>query len=555
MPTHRLDLTIRTACGSREMLRPAAVGTLPLPTSSLRGVPLLRTLVRSFRFPDPVVPDGSSSETLPGAARSGRKRAAQTLPDAFPLRDRLYYALQPPIEAWLQNGLIPLPMEPFPYQAQGIAFLVPRSSALLGDEMGLGKTMQAIVATRVLLGTGLARRVLVVCPKPLVTNWVREFETWAGDVPTLIVEGSTRKRHALWEVPQVPVKIVNYELLSRDYDFLRQMQQEFDLVVIDEAQRIKNEHSQTARAVRSLSRRRSWALTGTPLENRPEDLVSIFSFVQPGLLEDVPTLARLREQTEPFLLRRKKEQVLTQLPPKFVRDTQIDLTAAQRESYAAAEQDGVLRLNELGDAITIQNVFELVLRLKQICNFDPATGESAKLEQLRTDMEEIAASGRKALIFSQWVSTLERLGGELADYCPLAFHGGVPSAQRGKVLERFRDDPNCHALLLTYGAGSVGLNLQFAQYVFLFDRWWNPAVEDQAINRVHRVGQTEPVFITRFVTTGTIEERIIEVLDHKRALINAVVPGTDAPRSLSLVEEDVFRLFDIQARPRRALAA
>jgi SNF2 family DNA or RNA helicase len=246
--------------------------------------------------------------------------------------------------------------------------------------------------------------------------------------------------------------------------------------------------------------------------------------------------------------------VLDQLPPKVVRDTQIDLTAAQRETYEAAERDGVLRLNNLGDAISIQNVFELVLRLKQICNFDPATGESAKVDQLRTDMEEIAASGRKALIFSQWVNTLRRLAAELKDYHPLEFHGGLSAGERNRVVEEFRNDPDRHALLLSYGAGSVGLNLQFAQYVFLFDRWWNPAVEDQAINRVHRIGQTQPVVITRFVTHGTIEERIIEVLDHKRAIMNEVVPGSTPVRGHGLSEEDIFRLFDIRVRPRRAAA-
>jgi SNF2 family DNA or RNA helicase len=269
----------------------------------------------------------------------------------------------------------------------------------------------------------------------------------------------------------------------------------------------------------------------------------------------VPELDRLRELTQPLVLRRLKEQVLEQLPPKFVRDTQIDLSAAQRETYEAAERDGVLRLNELGDAISISNVFELILRLKQICNFDPATGESAKLEQLGTDLEEIAASGRKALIFSQWVETLQRLSRELADYRPLEFHGGLSSNERNRVVEQFRCDPGRHALLLSYGAGSVGLNLQFAQYVFLFDRWWNPAVEDQAINRVHRIGQTEPVFVTRFVATETIEDRIIEVLDRKRALMNEVVPGTAPAKKLRLNEEEIFSLFDIRVRPRRAAAA
>ncbi len=537
------------------------VHALPdLCSESLR-VSTLRARVRSFRFPDPVVSEvAASRETSTASPSAVLNRPRRQLPSTPPelglsLRDRVFFTLQPTVETWLRDGAIHLPAQPFAYQAQGIAFLVPRESALLGDEMGLGKTMQAIVAIRMLLGSGLVRRVLLICPKSIVSNWVREFRSWSGDVPTLVIEGTTRRRHALWELPHMPVKIVNYELLARDSDFVERANIEFDLAVLDEAQRIKNEHSQTAQAARSLRRARSWALTGTPLENRPEDLISIFSFIEPGLIRGTPSLSQLRDQTQPYILRRLKEQVLDQLPPKVIRDTHLDLTPAQRATYEAAENDGVFRLNELGDSISISNVFELVLRLKQICNFDPATQESAKLDQLATDMEEIAASGRKALIFSQWVETLKRLSKNLADYHPLEFHGGLSTNERNRVIEKFRTDPDCHALLLSYGAGAVGLNLQFAQYVFLFDRWWNPAVEDQAINRVHRIGQKEPVFVTRYLATQTIEERIIEVLDRKRAMMNEVVPGTEPARSLGLEEEDIFNLFNIRVRPRRTAAA
>lgn len=536
-----------------------------LNTEVLR-IALVRTRIRSFRFPDPVIGEiaGPQVAASPPAEPRDRIRlrgAAQhrtTLVDdeqGLSLRDRVFYALQPPVETWLADRSIHLPAQPFPYQAHGIAFLVAHGSALLGDEMGLGKTMQAIVALRMLLGSGMVRQSLLACPKSLVTNWVMEFRAWAGDVTPLVIEGSTRRRHALWELPQMPVKIVNYELLQRDADFVTEAKLNFDLVILDEAQRIKNEQSQTARAARSLSRRRSWALTGTPLENRPEDLISILSFIKPGLVRGTPSLDQLRDLTQPHLLRRLKEQVLDQLPPKIIRDAHLDLTPAQRTSYDAAEQDGVLRLNELGDSITISNVFELILRLKQVCNFDPATQDSAKLDLLCSDMEEIAASGRKALIFSQWVETLQKISAKLSDYHPLEFHGRLSKQQRNRVIDEFRTNPKRHALLLSYGAGAVGLNLQFAQYVILFDRWWNPAVEDQAINRVHRIGQTEPVFVTRYMATQTIEERIIEVLERKRAMMHEVVPGTEPVQRLRLEEEDIFKLFDIRVRPRRSVAA
>src|SRR5262245_22206361 len=191
------------------------------------------------------------------------------------------------------------------------------------------------------------------------------------------------------------------------------------------------------------------------------------------------------------------------------------------------------------------------MRLKQICNFDPLTGESAKLEQLLTDMEEVADSGRKAIVFSQWVEPLQVLAKALAPYGALQYHGKIPQADRTPTLDRFCKDPDCHVLLMSYGTGSVGLNLQFANYVFLFDRWWNPAVEDQAINRAHRIGQRHPVTVTRFLSEGTIEQRIADILEVKRKLFNDLLAAADKPEARGLSEDEIFGLFDIKSRPKR----
>jgi SNF2 family DNA or RNA helicase len=327
----------------------------------------------------------------------------------------------------------------------------------------------------------------------------------------------------------------------------------FDVVVLDEAQRIKNRESKTAQVVRGLHRQRSWALTGTPIENKPDDLVNLFAFVDPGRVPPETPAKQLRAVTCDCILRRVKEDVLTDLPPKIIRDAEVELTPPQRQAYALAEKEGVIRLNALGDTISVQHVFELVLRLKQICNFDPLTGESAKLERLVADIDEVAESGRKAIVFSQWVEPLEVIARALGDAGPLLFHGRIPPRDRQAILDRFRSDADKHVLLMSYGTGSVGLNLQFANYVFLFDRWWNPAVEDQAINRAHRIGQTEPVIVTRFVTQGTIETKIAEVLEKKRQLFNELIGQNEAPR-VGMTEEEIFRLFDLEARPRRLAA-
>jgi SNF2 family DNA or RNA helicase len=187
------------------------------------------------------------------------------------------------------------------------------------------------------------------------------------------------------------------------------------------------------------------------------------------------------------------------------------------------------------------------MRLKQICNFDPASGASSKLQRLESDLEEVAASGHKGIIFSQWVTTLKFLSRNLREHRPLEYHGQVPQQRRSTVLSRFREDPHRHVLLISYGVGSVGLNLQFADYVFLFDRWWNPAVEDQAINRAHRIGATGPVTVTRFVSLGTIEERIDGILRKKRELFETILSQTGEPHNLGLTRDDLFALFNLPA--------
>jgi SNF2 family DNA or RNA helicase len=479
----------------------------------------------------------------------------QPTPDTVLFKDRLLYLLQPPIEQMFVGKQVTVPFPPYPYQLEGVAFLMPRHAALLADEMGLGKTVQTILALRLMLQAGLVRRALLVCPKPLVFNWCRELRSWADDLPFEVIGGPLAARRTAWRVSSAPLKIVNYEVLTRDVEIVDADDVRFDLVVLDEAQRVKNRESKTAQAARCLRRSRSWALTGTPIENKPEDLVNLFAFIDPDRVPPDTPAKELPKLTAECILRRVKEEVMKDMPPKIVQDVALELTAAQRESYNLAETEGVIRLNGLGQTITVQHVFELVMRLKQICNFDPLTGESAKLERLTADVAEVAESGRKAIVFSQWVGPLEQMAGVLEQYGAMLYHGKVPQAERVPILDLFKSDPTKHVLLMSYGTGSVGLNLQFTNYVFLFDRWWNPAVEDQAINRAHRLGQTETVFVKRFVTQETIEGRIAEVLERKRRLFEELIGQNGPPSQLGLSEDEIFGLFDIKARPRRSLAA
>jgi SNF2 family DNA or RNA helicase len=195
--------------------------------------------------------------------------------------------------------------------------------------------------------------------------------------------------------------------------------------------------------------------------------------------------------------------------------------------------------------LTIKHVFELVLRLKQICNFDPSTKSSSKIERLKADMDEVAASGQKAIVFSQWVDTLQVIGKELPEHNPLEYHGRIPSKQRDPILQEFKENPKRNVLLMSYGAGAVGLNLQFCRYVFLFDRWWNPAIEDQAINRAHRIGAAGSVTITRMIMSGTIEQRIHEILEEKRELFREILSDGDEPSRRGLSKDEIFGLFNL----------
>ena len=556
--------------------RPTCCRPLSFVFPSVRtiSIPIVRPTVQvqSFAFPD-VSPLPTNVRSAPGEEQGVRagdlgKRDALTLAlsqeerepmdlasadsrtrikppaDVIKLADRLQYVLQPSLESLLAEGSLAFPFRPFPFQFEGVAFLYPRKAAILADEMGLGKTMQAITAIRLLLRRGHVQSVLLICPKPLVTNWRREFGVWAPEVPVMIVEGDQAKRRWQWQLPHVPLRIANYELLLRDRNLLAD--RHFDLVVLDESQRIKNRQSSTNEVVCSISRKRNWALTGTPVENSADDLLGIFEFLAPGFLSPEMKPRSIGRTIGDHVLRRTKDQVLRDLPPKLLHDEPLELTAEQRESYRLAEEEGIVRLTEMGDGATIQHVFELVLRLKQICNFDPLTGASAKLERIEADLEEIAQSGRKAILFSQWVGTLKKLADRLARFGPLEYHGKIPSARRDAVIERFRNDRSRHVLLMSYGAGGVGLNLQFVNYVFLFDRWWNPAVEDQAINRAHRIGVDGPVTVTRFLMLDTIEERIDRVLQEKRELFDMIFSGAEGRRKLGLTQSELFGLFKLR---------
>lgn len=481
------------------------------------------------------------------------------------LADRLRMLLVVPLESLLPgpNTAIDWAGNLLPYQLEGVLTLMKRDRVLLADDMGLGKTVQAVAAIRLLCRQRIIERTLLVVPASLREQWRREIALWAPELRTMVVSGTATERSWQWTA-DAHITIVSYETLRSDFTPNPESpprRRVWDLVVLDEAQRIKNRDAGTSQACKQLSRRRSWALTGTPLENHLDDLASILEFVD--VVEGVDDLhympnSAMLERHRQLQLRRRKIDVLPDLPPKHVVTLAIPLLPTQQETYQRAEREGVMELRDRGAELKIQHVLELVLRLKQICNFCSRTGESAKIDDIRNRMETLVAEGHRALVFSQFTDEIfgvEAVRRALKSYQPLTYTGSMSSDERNFVIQRFKAQPQHHALILSLRAGGVGLNLQEASYVFHLDRWWNPATERQAEDRTHRMGQVYPVTVFKYVAIGTIEERIQSILSEKQRLFDEVVDDVSLDLETGLNQSELFGLFGLEAQGPRVKQA
>lgn len=415
-----------------------------------------------------------------------------------------------------------LPAPLHDYQWDGVAFLHRSRAALLADEMGLGKTVQTAVAIELLLnGRSDVNRVLIVAPASLTTNWMAELETWAPSVTAWLVQGNAKARQAFYLLP-VPVLVNSYEQIRSD-GLDRIPADTFDLVILDEAQRIKNRNSTTALACRLLPRKRAWALSATPLENDSGDVNSILSFLDPGTRTNV-SAGRLRNSLQTMMLRRLKRDVRSELPPVILQDLKIELTAPQRMAY---DEIWTGRTEAIGGASGDIGpvLLGLLTRLKIVCNVDEIENVSSKFDALQTIVEGVEP-GARILVFSQFVKTLQWIS-ERLELSHDLLTGSMSAAERQAAIHRFRTLAPPRALLVSLRAGGVGLNLGEATHVVLFDRWWNPAVERQAIYRAHRFDREQPLHVVRFLVQDSIEERVAEILDQKERLFDDVVEDVE----------------------------
>ena len=496
-----------------------------------------------------------------GSAATGPANPDDLLPPApggpppESLISRLWRVLASPWPPLLPGpgSVVEWPGELMPFQLEGVQALLESRQILLADDMGLGKTLQVIVALRVLFLRREIESALVVAPSSVLDQWRRELLKWAPDLKAMVVRGSVADRSWQWATP-VHVALVSYDTLRSDFSNSPVSPvgcRTWDVVVSDEAQRIKNRNP-TSEAVRGLRRRRSWALTGTPVENDEEELASIMEFVDhedgegPRRYSAGPVL---RSRHRELQLRRRKEDVLEDLPPKIVAKIPVELGPAQRRSYDRAEQEGIVHLRELGRDVRVQHVLELITRLKQICNAEPETGESVKFEEIRGRVETLADEGNRALVFSQYRTSgfgVEAVAHALREFRPLTFTGAQSPEERRDIINRFRRDDEHKVLVVSLRAGGVGLNLQEASYVFHLDRWWNPAVERQAEDRSHRYGQTVPVHVFKYSCVNTIEERIDRILERKQELFDELVDDVSIDLSSVLTARELFGLFGLE---------
>ena len=557
---------------SLEEVRPALVTA-----ASVTAVALCAAPASNLTIPRTAIPYGpagsvtvadidilarSPAPTVRAPAGRGPTTATTQPPateDALPLWKRLAYVLQPPAELLLSpQGPLEWPAELFPFQRVGIQALYEREALLLADDMGLGKTIQVIGALRLLFHHRKIDSALVLARAGLLSQWRKEFHAWAPELRVLVVHGRADERTWLWNA-EAHVFLTSYETLRSDFTqnpASPPRRREWGVVVLDEAQAIKNRDTEVSRKCKQLLRQRSWAVTGTPLENTVEELASVLEFVRPlheG--ESAPALSpgpALLQRHQAVQVRRKKAEVLPDLPPKVVSSLSLPLGAAQRESYDRAEREGVIHLREKSETIRIEHVLELITRLKQICNFCPSTSQSAKLDDVRYRLETLTAEGHRAIVFSQFTDDVygcESLALALVSYRPLVYTGALSTGERDAVIREFKENPDRQLLILSLRAGGQGLNLQDASYVFHFDRWWNPAVEHQAEDRSHRMGQTFPVNVYKYTCEDTIEERIDQILRDKQMLFDELVDDVSIDLGARLTQEDLFALFDLKPPP------
>ena len=429
---------------------------------------------------------------------------------------------------------------------------------ILADEMGLGKTIQTIT----FLLSKKGKKSLVITPTSLIHNWKNEFEKFAPSLRVGIAHSLKKEREkVISSIEEYDVILTTYGSLRNDLDKYEEIN--FDYCIIDEAQNIKNPTAMSTDAVKSIKANNRFALTGTPIENNLLELWSIFDFIMPGYLyniskfnaifiKDESHIENLKMMIKPFILRRTKKQVIKELPDKIEKQFLVELNKDQRKIYGVYVEEIQRKLKDNKDIKDKITVLSYLTKLRQLC-LDPSVilddykGKSAKTEACLEIIEEYTEQNNKILIFSQFTSVLKNIGKKLSknkiEYSYL--DGQTKAVDRIKLVDEFNESDQKKVFLISLKAGGTGLNLTSANTVIHFDPWWNPSVENQASDRAHRIGQKQVVEVIKLIAKGTIEEKIVQLQDSKKQLIDDMIDGNLSDGSVlkSLSDEELLNLF------------
>jgi len=450
------------------------------------------------------------------------------------------------------------------YQKAGFQWLKMLSKyklhGILADEMGLGKTVQAL---SVLSETPADRVSLVICPKTLLYNWAAEIEKFHTNIPYQIYEGSKPERIRFLQNPNVRLFIISYSLVLNDISELSKLN--FHWIVLDEAQHIKNVTAQRTSAIKKLKADYRLALSGTPIENDATELWSIMDFLMPGYLGSVNKFkqeyvseyplpearAKLNRLAAPFILRRIKKDVLFELPEKQEQVSWCKLNAVQEKLYLqileAVKQSIFPAEDKDASQVNFIHVLSALTKLRQVCNHPALVNPdirtdleiSAKTEQLMELVDEALESGHKILVFSQFVEMLKLIRPYFDEHKIVYEYLDGTTKDRQKHINRFNDDPKVKVFLISLKTGGTGLNLTSADTVILIDPWWNPMIENQAIDRTHRIGQTRKVQVFRLITKGTVEEKIIALQQNKLELFQNIID--EGQSMIKIMDENTLK--------------
>lgn len=409
----------------------------------------------------------------------------------------------------------------YPFQREGVDWLHSSPSRLLADDMGLGKTVQTIFGVRHGFSEHLFQNVLVLCPKSLVLNWLAEFRKWAPELLALALSPPTKVADQVWDkaLDNSHVVIANYEQIREAKKLVHGRR--FDLVVADEAHRLRNATSQIVQGFKYVERDRFWALTGTPIERDLRDLATLMSLLDEkrfSVSDGKHASAALREKAKPYILRRTKESVLKELPDLVSGVETLELLETQMQTYRRV-QAGTACNGE-----TLKNALHKLGELRRVCDYDPISKSSAKLNRIAEELLEVKNANEKAIVFSFVIEPLEALQVMTEKLLgAVMIHGQLDGDERNQVIKRFKTDPGITALFASSKVASEGLTLVEANHVFFINRWWNPSSNAQARDRVNRIGQQRCVFIHEYVCIGTVEESIQRLLKAKGDVYDNVI--------------------------------